>query len=603
MTEPKRPESQSDSPRIARNPAPSSAPSAAGPSADSPSAGTGAGADAHFGVAEARVLKRERWSLVWLVPLVAVAIGAWLAYHAISERGPVITIEFETASGLQAGKTKVKFKDVVIGQVTAIAVSEDLEKVLVTAELTRDASHYLTEKTRFWVAKPRITASQVTGLETLLSGAYVAIDPVIKGKSTRTFVGLKNPPVITTSEPGSEFALRSSSLGSLNLGSPVYYRHIQVGQVVNFRLDKDGGAVTIEIFVSKPHDSLVSSTTRFWNASGFDVRMNADGVSIDSESVISMLIGGVAFDNLESLDDKGMPAQDGQFFPLYANRAQAHERAYLNKKRFVLLFGDSVRGLSLNAPVMVRGIQVGQVLDIQLEFDPDRIEFQIPVLIEIEPERINWVASGGKAALAHTHEPVATAPDASLVRALVARGLRAQLKTGSLLTGQLYVEFDLHADAAPATIGEHHGYPSLPTLPTPIEAVTTKVDRILSEVEAIPFQRIGDDLSVTLAGVRALVDSKELRDALTQVDGLVDHLTHLSAMVDAELAPEVLRMVVRAKGALKSLDTMLAADAPLRADLVGALREVQSASRSVGELADYLERHPEALLRGKGGAR
>lgn len=574
----------------------------AAPSPDRYSDASGA-ADTRVGLAEAQVVKRERWSLVWLVPLVAVAIGAWLAYHAISQRGPTITIEFDSASGLQAGKTKVKFKDVVIGQVTDITVSGDLENVLVTAELTRDSSHYLTDKTRFWVAKPRITASQVTGLETLLSGAYVAIDPVTEGKSTRTFVGLKDPPVITTSEPGSEFALRSDTLGSLNLGSPVYYRHIQVGQVVNYRLDKDGSAITIDIFVAKPHDSLVTTTTRFWNASGFDVRMTADGVSIDSESVISMLIGGVAFDNLESLEQKGVPAQDGQFFPLYANRAQAHERAYLNKKRFVLLFDDSVRGLSVGAPVMVRGIQVGQVLDIQLEFDPNRIEFQIPVLIEIEPERVDRLDSEGEASLAHTGEPVATASDESLLRALVVSGLRAQLKTGNLLTGQLYVEFDLHPDAAPATIGEHDGYPSLPTLPTPIEAVTTKVNRILSEVEAIPFQRIGDDLSATLSGARALAESAKLRDALTQADRLVDHLARLSAMLDAELAPEVMRLVVQAKGAFKSLDAMLATDAPLRADLLGALREFQSASRSVAELADYLERHPEALLRGKGGAR
>jgi paraquat-inducible protein B len=554
-------------------------------------------------LADARVVKRERWSLVWLVPLVAVAIGAWLAFHAISQRGPTITIEFTTASGLQAGKTKVKFKDVVIGQVTDIAVSEDLEKVLVTAELTGGSSHYLTDKTRFWVARPRGTPSQITGLETLLSGAYVAIDPVTEGKPTRNFRGLKNPPVITTSEPGSEFALRASTLGSLNLGSPVYYRHIQVGQVVNYRLDKDGGAVTIDIFVAKPHDSLVYATTRFWNASGFDVRMTAEGVSIDSESVVSMLIGGVAFDTPDTLDDKGAPAKDGQYFPLYANRKEAHERAYLNRKRFVLLFDGSVRGLSVNAPVMVRGIQVGQVLDIQLEFDPKRIDFQIPVLVEIEPDRVDRLKVEDEAILAHTQEPIATASDASLLQALVASGLRGQLKTGSLLTGQLYVEFDLHSDAAPATIGEHDGYPTLPTLPTPIEAVTTKVDRILTEVEAIPFRAIGDDLSATLAGVRALVDSKEVRDALTQVDRLLDHLAHLSAMVDAQLAPELLRLVVQAQGSFKSLNRQLAPDGPLSADLLGALRAIQSASRSVGELADYLERHPESLLRGKGGAR
>ncbi|EIC23109.1 PqiB family protein [Thiorhodovibrio frisius] len=559
--------------------------------------------DAGPALAEARVVKRERLSLVWLVPLVAVVIGAWLAYHAISQRGPTITIEFDSASGLLAGKTKVKFKDVVIGQVTAIALSENLEKVLVTAELTPDSGHYLTHKTRFWVARPRVTPSQITGLETLLSGAYVAIDPVIDGESARHFVGLKDPPVITTSQPGLQFSLRASSLGSLNLGSPVYYRHIQVGQVVNYRLDDDGGGVTIEIFIAEPYHDLVYSNTRFWNASGFDVRMTADGVVVDSESVISMLIGGVGFDTLDTLDDKGTQASDGQYFPLYANRKQAYERAYLNKKRYVLLFDGSVRGLSVNAPVLVRGIQVGQVLDIQLEFDPSRIDFQIPVLIEIEPERVNELDPQGDATLEQTQQPLTTTSDQSLLRAMVANGLRAQLKTGSLLTGQLYVEFDLHPDAPPVEIGQRQGYPVLPTLPTDAEAMATKANRILTEVEAIPFRRIGEDLSAILAGVRTLVDSTQLRDALTQVDQLLDHLVRLSAMADRQLSPELLGLITEAQGSFKNFNAQFAPGAPMSAEALRSLQEFQSVARSVGDLADYLERHPEALLRGKGGVR
>ncbi|MBK1649914.1 intermembrane transport protein PqiB [Rhabdochromatium marinum] len=544
-------------------------------------------------LAEARVVKRERWSLVWLVPLVALAIGAWLAVHTISQRGPTITIEFESASGLQAGKTKVKFKDVEIGQVSSIGLSADLETVLVTADLTRDAASYLTENTRFWIAKPRVTASQVSGLETLLSGAYVAVDPVTKGKAKRHFVGLKNPPVITTSEPGASFSLRAPTLGSLNLGAPVYYRHIQVGQVVNYQLDQDGRAVTIEIFITKPHDQLVFTTTRFWNASGIDVRMTANGVSIDSESLVSMLIGGIAFDTPDTLDAKGLHAREGQFFPLYANRQQAHKRSYLNKKRFVLLFDGSVRGLSVNAPVSLRGIQVGQVLDIQLEFDPARMDFQIPVLIEIEPERVKQLQTTAQSVdFTRTGE--------ALMHALVDNGLRAQLKTGSLLTGKLYIEFDLHPKASPVTIGQHDGYPVLPTLPTEIEAITTKANRILTHVDAIPFQRIGDDLAGSLAAVRALTESPQLKDSLREASVLIEHLVQLSAQLDQALGPQLLGVLRQAERALQSVNAQVAPDAPLSQEALGSLREIKAAARSFRVLADYLERHPEALLKGKG---
>ena len=448
----------------------------------------GAGSGETSALPEARVVKADRLSLVWLLPILALAVGGWLAYKTWSEQGPTITISFPSASGLQAGKTKVKFKDVDIGQVNTINVTTDLEGVKVKAQLTSGSERYLTDQTRFWVARPRITASRVSGLETLLSGAYIAIDPVTKGKSTRHFKGLPEPPVITTDEPGTRFRLRSSTLGSLNLGSPVYYRHIQVGQVVNYELDEDGEAVTIDIFVTKPHDRLVFVNTRFWNASGIDLSLTADGVNLDTESLISVLLGGVAFDTPDTLETKGAPATADQFFPLYASRADAHERIYLNKQRYLMVFKGSVRGLSIGAPVLLQGIQIGQVLDIQLRFDPDALDFSIPVLIEIEPERIN-VAGGVEKALVN---------DPNILNNLISAGMRGQLKTGSLLTGQLYVDLDFHQDAPAAALRKQDGYRVLPTVPAPIEEVTTKVKNILTKVEAFPLAQIGDDLTSIL---------------------------------------------------------------------------------------------------------
>jgi paraquat-inducible protein B len=540
---------------------------------------------------EARVVRRERFSLVWLLPLIALAVGGWLAWKTLAEQGPTITIAFKTASGLEAGKTKVKFKDVEVGQVTGIDLAKDLDNVIVTAQLKYGAERYLTEKTRFWVARPRVTASRVSGLETLLSGAYVAIDPVTKGRSARHFVGLPEPPVITTDEPGTHFKLRSQTLGSLNLGSPVYYRHIPVGQVVHHELDEDGEAVTIEIFITKPHDSLVYSDTRFWNTSGIDVRFGADGIQVNTESLLSVLVGGIAFDTLETLDSRGAKAKAGQFFQLYQSREQAHERVYLDRERYLLVFNGSVRGLSIGAPVLLRGIQIGKVLDIELRFDPDRLDFEIPVLIEVEPERIEVSDEQRRRLL--REEP-------DLLKRLVEAGLRGQLKTGSLLTGQLYVELDFFKDAQPAQLAMREGRRVLPTVPAPLEAATGRISSILAKIDQFPIEQIGTDLTETLASLRALVDSDALKGSLTELEQALTRISSVAGQLDQGVVPELEQTLAAARLALANISGVIGPEAPLSVELTRTMRDVSAAARSIRVFADYLDRHPEALIRGKG---
>jgi paraquat-inducible protein B len=552
------------------------------------------------GLPTARVVHRERLSLVWLLPVLALIVGGWLAFKTVSERGPSIRIDFATAAGLQAGKTKVKYKDVDIGTVTAIDVSADLDHVVVTAELRKESERFLAADSRFWVARPRITASQVSGLETLLSGAFVAVDPGSSRDQKRHFQGLVDPPVITTDAPGRRFRLRSDALGSLNLGVPVYYRDIQVGQVTSYELDDDGGAVTIDVFISSPHDQLVRTNTRFWNASGVDIQLGADGVQVDTQSLISLVIGGVAFDTPDDLQTTGEAAPPDQFFPLYANRQAANEQVYLHKERYLMVFSGSVRGLAVGAPVSLRGIQIGRVLDIELKFNDETLDFFIPVLVEVEPERIG---------LLQPRKDV-LAEDPNVLRQLIGNGLRAQLKTGNLLTGALYIELDFHRDAPPVTVFERDGYQLVPTLPTPLEAVTTKVTAFLDKLNGLPLEAIGEDLSATVAGTRAIVDSADLRRAIGELADVLGELRGLTRQLNADLAPELeavlaaLRATLQqATNTLADADALIAPDAPLSAESVRTMREVGAAARAVRDLADYLERHPEALLRGKGNVR
>src|SRR3954464_10861280 len=262
--------------------------------------------------------RRRRFSVVWLVPLVAAAIAAWLAVTTLREKGPTVTIAFKTAEGLEAGKTKVRYKDVEVGTVEDVRLSDDLEGVVAVAELRKQADPFAAAGTRWWVVRPRVGASGVSGLGTLISGAYVGLDPG-RGERTLSFTGLEEPPPIASDVPGRRFALHGDGLGSVDQGSPVYYRGLRVGQVLGRPLDDDRRSFTFEIFVDAPHDRLPPATSRFWNASGIDVSVGAGGVEVATESLESILAGGVAFDT-PGIEAPGEEAAADHAFHLFQSR-------------------------------------------------------------------------------------------------------------------------------------------------------------------------------------------------------------------------------------------------------------------------------------------
>ena len=500
-------------------------------------------------IPEAVASTRSGFSIVWVIPLVAAVIGIWVAYTAYSERGPTITITFESAEGLEAGKTKVKFKDVEVGQVEAIDLGEGLEHVLVTVQMNKGSEPYLTDKTRFWVVRARISAGNVSGLTTLLSGAYIGLDPVEGGEKTRKFTGLETAPIVTTDQPGQHLILKASRRGSLDVGAPVYFRQIKVGEVVSYELAEGGVSVDFKIFINEPHHLQVSENTRFWNASGLDVSLTAEGVVVEMESMVSLLIGGIAFEVPENMR-LGKAVPDDSVFTLYDSHADAQVKEVSVRRRYLLYFDSSVRGLTKGAPVEFRGIQLGKVLDIDVEFDAETEEFLIPVLIETEPERLTPVST-----LLSEEESLAQ------LERLVERGLRAQLKTGNLLTGQLYVDLDFYPDAEFAKIDKSGRYPIMPTVPTSIEEITNSVKAVLAKLEDFPLGELGNDLS-----------------------GVLDNLNTTISQADSTL---------------QTVNRMFAADAPLSQEMQRTLVELAEAARTLRVLADYLDRHPEALIRGK----
>ena len=501
-------------------------------------------------VADAVVEARSRISIIWLIPLVAALVGAFVAYRAFSERGPEITITFKTAGGLEAGKTKIKYKDVEIGVVDEVVLSADLSSVICRARMVKGADEYLKEKTQFWVVEPRIAGGQVSGLATLLSGAYIGTDPVREGERTRHFIGLDEPPIVTAQEAGRFFVLRSDAAGALQVGSPVFFRRIEVGQVVSSALDATSDDVTTRIFVRAPYDSRVHARSRFWNASGIDMSITANGVKVDTQSLVSILIGGIAFDTPEHDEGEAMAAAE-TVFPLYDSRSASEAPHFTKSITWVLYFDQSVRGLAVGAPVEFRGITVGEVTDVSLEFDRQRDQFRIPVKVAIQPERFTTLQD----------EPTRR----EAISRLVASGLRAQLKSGNLLTGQLVVALDIFKNAKPAQVAWDAPIPVFPTIPTPLEEITANVTHLIDRLSKIPVEQIGSELNASI---------KELRGTLAQ-----------------------------AEATLASANAMINPDSTVTTELRRTLLELGDAARALGLAADQIQTEPDSLIFGKKGSK
>jgi paraquat-inducible protein B len=516
---------------------------------------------------------RARWRVqwIWLVPTIAVLIGVWLAAQAVLQQGPKITISFTTGEGLEAGKTKIKFKDVDVGVVKSVVLSGDYKRVIATAELTHGADNMLVDDTRFWVVRPRISGGTVSGIGTLLSGAYIGMDVGKTRRERRDFTGLETPPVFASDVPGREFVLKSTDLGSVDVGSPIYFRRLQVGQVTAYELDANGRGVTLRVFINAPYDKYVTADTRFWHASGIDVALSTEGVKVNTQSLVSIMIGGLAFETPASANDEP-PAAAHTTFQLFTGRTEAmkvHDRLV---ETFVFNFKESVRGLVVGAPVEFRGIPIGEVTAIHTRFDPDTKQFSIPVEVRIYPERFTsryeTQPRGGR---------LMRTPQES-TDFLVSRGMRAQLKTGSLLTGQLYIAVDFFPDAPKAQADWTRKPPELPTVPSGLQSLQESVTALIARMNKIPFEAIGDNAKKTLMRADTLLQS-----------------------FDTELVPQARDTLGAARATLNSANNALQPDSQLQQDTADAMRELARTAASLRSLADYLERHPEALVRGKAG--
>jgi len=540
---------------------------------------------------------RTRLSLVWLVPLLALAIGASLVVRSILQTGPRIEIEFHTAESLEAGKTEVRYKEVVIGRVQAVTLRDDRQHVVAEVQLDRAAAGVAVDDTSFWVVRPRVGVGGVSGIGTLLSGAYIGVDAGVSRNERTRFVGLEAAPYVLRGEPGAGYILRAADLGSLDVGSPIYYRRTRVGRVVGYTLDAATDELTVKVFIEAPYPRLVTPQTRFWNASGVDLSIDANGLNLNTQTVASVLAGGIAFEQPADVP-RGEAAPSGSSFPLFSDRktALAPPRGPALPVRMV--FDGSLRGLGPGAPIDFQGVEIGTVRSASLQHDATRQRYPVEVLADLYPLRLGALRAGGPSARGQ-------GADLALLQRLVDSGLRAQLRSGNLLTGQLYVAMDFYPKAAPQRLKVQDGVVTLPTVPGTLSELQSQVAEIVARLSKLPFDEIGQSLADTLR--QADTTMKDLTPEARKTLAEAQRTLGSASQAFSQLAPEaqaalvdLRRAVAGAQTAVEGLDRNLLADgAPVQRDLAQTLGEVQRAAQSLRVLTDLLQRHPEALLRGK----
>ncbi|HEY0193037.1 MAG TPA: MlaD family protein [Kofleriaceae bacterium] len=525
--------------------------------------------------------KRGWPSAVWIVPVLAVLAAGGLGLRAYLRRGPTIHITFDTADGLEAGKSDVRYKNVPVGKIDTVELAPDRSRILVTVKLDRGAASLAAKDSQFWVERPRVGVGGVSGLGTLLSGAYIGVDPGKENDHSNKFTGLEKPPGVTHDQVGRTFKLDAVDGGSLAVRSPVYYRRTQVGQISEMSLAADGKHVNIELFIDSPYYRNVTGTSVFWNASGLDVAIDASGLHVDTQSLATVVAGGLAFGVREG-DPPGEQASEGARFLLYDDKVHAMARPDTVTLPLAMRFRQPLRGLGIGAAIDFEGVRIGQVNAINLGYEANGRAFYSDVEATVYPERL------GRAYAALVDEAGKTGKTGpQILQSLVGRGLRAQLRAGNLLTGQFYIVLSWPSIKTPVTVAEREGVWVVPTEGgggDQIQQIQDKVESIVAKVEKIPFDQIGGDM----------------REAAHAATSLLGHL-------DKTIVPSAQQLVERADAAMAALrdslaalrDNVAAPDSAIQQTTRATMEQFEQAARSLRGLADYLQHHPESILRGR----
>ena len=521
-----------------------------------------------------RTPARARFSPIWIVPLVSALLGLWLVVRYYSAKGPVITVQFENAEGIIAGKTPVLCRSVPVGTVSDLELSDDNKSVIVKLAMTREAERLLVDDSQIWVERARYSSAGISGLNTLVSGNYIQLQPGISKESQRNFTGLENPPPTPPGVPGLHFKLIADQAGGLGAGAPIVYKGITVGKLESRIFHTEPAIVEFDAFIEGDYVDLVNQKTRFYNSGGLDLKIGAEGVQVRLGTLESLITSSVTFTDPEPNEQHVKSMPNDQKFTLYGSLADAKKVDFNPSIPYLLLFTGSVRGLSPDAPVEFRGIRVGSVVAASFKYLPNDPEHRVPVLIKIDPTVLTNKPGG---------DPAGTQ---LLISKGVENGLRASLKTGSLITGQLFVELDFQKDAPPAVMTGVGDYAVLPTVPAAgLDELQEKLGSVLDKLKALPIEQIGANANAALASVK---DAADHLDKLTGPDSSLEKTLNNTQKVTAELSGN--------KDIGVTLRNLRETSAELNTTMTSLSAQFKQVAGNLSQASDTVKRQPWRLI-------
>ena len=527
--------------------------------------------------ADADIQPMKSISSIWFVPVIAVLIGMWMVYYQWSSQGPLITIAFSTAEGMQSGKTKIKSRNVDIGEVTNITLNKDSNGVLITARISKSAEHLLVEGSDFWVVSPQITHAGISGLSTLISGVYIEISPGTSEQEKTDFIALNDPPVTPVGTPGIHITLNSNDQFAYAKGDPIIYKGLTVGKFEDIYFNFEERVVYYNAFIKAPYHQLVTSNTKFWDVSGLRIDLNADGLSVHTGNVQTMLTNGVTFGIPKDME-VGEQITERAYFDIYPNYEAADDERYTQSVKFVVLVSDTIRGLKVGAPVEYRGVHIGQVISTNMlvKNAPTKImkeEIKIPVLIGMQPGRVGL-----------PDDAIGLARMEEQNRLWVKQGLKAMLRTGNLLTGSLFIDLQHYNDQPIGEVDRFAGFPVIPTTTNEFSQIAEKAGKFVDSLNNLPLNNLTDNANDLMSEIT--LTAKELR-------GVSQNLEKLLVSANNQRLAEQLKQSLQG---ITNLTKDLSSGSRGYEDLRKTLGSVNNVMQELKPLLNQLKHQPNGLI-------
>ena len=514
----------------------------------------------------------QRLSIVWVIPLLALAVSAFLAWQSYQDRGPLVEISFEDASGISANTTELRYRDIKVGIVEEVALSSDLDTVTVSIRLDQSIASYVDQEAQFWIVRPELTTRGVTGLDTVLSGVFIEGSwDTDAGTPATSFQGLSTEPLYRADQPGLQIGLRSVGDGQFTENSPILFRGIEVGRIGAAYIDPQSKSAVAEAIIYAPHDRMITSSTRFWDTSGFSFSIGAGGAAIDFSSVASLLAGGITFDTFVS---GGTPVTAGQEFEVFVDESSARQSMFnasdVEDLLVSVVFENNVSGLAVDAPVYLQGLRVGSVQSVvglidDALFGDNRV--RLNAVLAIRPTLLGL------------QEDASAENALAFLQTRASEGLRARLASESLLTGGLRIEFVQFDDAPPVAIQTTaSGMSILPTTASEIADAGSTVEATLTRLNDLPIEELLTSATDFLRSAQGLLASDDLREAPGELRGL---LGEMRGLVGSEDTQAILTGLAQLVGRMESLVSDLETEQTV-SKLVTAIETAAQAARDVG---------------------